>query len=195
MRMGALDWLHDFTMYVLSSLLCACWALCHEPISVLINVCVYIYTYIFTYIIYVYMLIWWPLQIFNPSPGPGNIKWGSWSVNWRQINLFSSNNFSFVKSQQTVLRKQERKSYPNTKTGSLTNHCYNNTVIYGVEKNLLVRFFVHLKRKILGNHEPHYAPIKNQFDQFSSKCRLEYNSFRFIVCALWKVEYWNFDLI
>ena len=41
----------------------------------------------------------------------------------------------------------------------------NDTVICSVEKHL-IRCFIHLKRKILGNHEPHYAPIRNQFALF-----------------------------
>ena len=160
-------------------------------ISVLINVYIYMYVCV---CVCVYMLIYWPLQIFNPSLGPRSIKWGSWSVNWRKINLFYIY-FSFVKSQQTALRKQERKSYANTKTDSLTNHCYNNTVIYSFEKNYLVRFFVHLKRKILGKHEPDYASIKNQFALFrlnagSSIIHLGSSNVR---CE--KLDTWNFDLI
>ena len=55
--MGALDCLHDVTIYVY-------YALCfmfvehsvrHEPISVLINVCISLYIYIYIYI-YIYMV-------------------------------------------------------------------------------------------------------------------------------------------
>ena len=54
--MGALDCLHDATLYLYYAL---CFMLvehsvCHEPISVLINVYIYIYIYIYMYI-YIYI--------------------------------------------------------------------------------------------------------------------------------------------
>ena len=59
-RMGTLDCLHDGTIYLYYAL---CFMLvehsaCHEPISVLINVCIYIYIYIYIYILYIYIYIY-----------------------------------------------------------------------------------------------------------------------------------------
>ena len=114
---------------------------------------------------------------------------GSWSVNWRKINFFFYHYVSFVKSEQTALQKQEKKPYANTKTGSLTNHCCN-TIIYGVKKNYLVRCFVHLKRKLLGNHEPHYAAIKKQFVLFRLNAGLSIIHLVYCSCAMksWILE-------
>ena len=66
-RMDALDCLHDVTIYVLCSLLCACWTLCVSWTNFCFNLYIYIYIYIYIYHVLVDRVVWCnPLIFFNP---------------------------------------------------------------------------------------------------------------------------------
>ena len=63
-RMGALDCLHDVTMYYALCFVHVEHSVCHEPISVLLNT--YMYTYIYIYIYNIYMYVYMYIYIYIP---------------------------------------------------------------------------------------------------------------------------------